>query len=104
LAILSAGQVDLRLKELPGWKRHGDFISKEFKFKKFMDGIRFVDELALLAEKLDHHPDIHVVWTTVTLQIQTHDEGGVTALDIGLATEIEANFGKAKPGKTKKLA
>jgi len=102
LTRLSAAQVEARLKTLPGWKRDGDFIAKPFKFKEFMDGIAFVDEVALIAEDLGHHPDIHVVWTTVDLQIQTHDEGGVTSLDIKLAGEIEKRFGQKNPRTTKR--
>jgi 4a-hydroxytetrahydrobiopterin dehydratase len=102
LTRLSSVQVDAKLKTLPGWKRDGDFIAKSFKFKEFMDGIGFVDKVAVIAEKLGHHPDIHVVWTTVDLQIQTHDEGGITSLDIKLAGEIEKRFGQKKPLKTKR--
>ena len=61
-----------------------------------MDGIDFVDKVAVVAERLGHHPDIHVVWTTVTLQIQTHDEGGLTSLDFKLAGEIEKGLGMKK--------
>ncbi len=89
MARLTPTQVDRALKVLPGWSREGDFITKAFKFRTFMAGIRFVDAVAESAESLEHHPDIRVVWTTVTLSIQTHDEGGITDLDIGLAKEIE---------------
>jgi 4a-hydroxytetrahydrobiopterin dehydratase len=94
LTKLSPAQVDVKLKALTGWKREGDFIVKSFKFKKFMDGIEFVHKVAVIAEKLGHHPDIHVVWTKVTLQIQTHDEGGITSYDIKLASEIEKGLGQ----------
>jgi 4a-hydroxytetrahydrobiopterin dehydratase len=86
---LSAAEVDRRVRALDGWKRKGDFITKEFKFEEFMDGIRFVDDIAETAEKLGHHPDIHIRWTTVRLEIQTHDEGGITALDLKLAAKID---------------
>jgi 4a-hydroxytetrahydrobiopterin dehydratase len=89
---LSDAQVERGLKQLTGWKREGDFITKAFKFPTFLAGIRFVDEVALIAESQEHHPDIRVVWTTVTLSIQTHDEGGITDWDIGLAREIDNHF------------
>jgi len=87
---------------MAGWKRKGNFISKDFKFGEFMDGIRFVDDISTIAERLDHHPDIHIRWTTVRLEIQTHDEGGITSLDIRLATEIEKHLNKESqaPGHT----
>jgi len=93
---LGPDEVLAKLKVLPGWKKQGEFISKPFKFKEFMDGIDFVDKVAVVAERLGHHPDIHVVWTTVTLQIQTHDEGGLTSLDFKLAGEIEKGLGMMK--------
>jgi 4a-hydroxytetrahydrobiopterin dehydratase len=93
---LSDAQVESALKSLPGWKRDGDFIAKEFHFRTFPAGIRFVDAVALVAEAQEHHPDIHVIWTTVTLKITTHDEGGLTKWDIGLAKAIEADLSRAK--------
>ena len=93
---LSGAQVERALKPLSGWKREGDFISKEFHFPTFMAGIRFVDAVALIAEAQEHHPDIHVVWTTVTLKIQTHEEGGITDWDIALAGEIEKRLSSGK--------
>ena len=81
---------------MPGWRREGGFIAKDFKFRTFLAGIRFVDAVALVAEAMEHHPDIHVVWTTVTLKIQTHDEGGITKWDVGLAKEIEKHLPRGK--------
>ena len=99
---LTRAEVDAKLEALPGWIREGDFISKHFRFEAFMDGIGFVGRLARIAERLDHHPDIHVVWTTVTLKIQTHDEGGITALDFRLAAEIEKRLSQKNLNVTKK--
>jgi len=96
MAKLSDAAVDRALKSLPGWTRDGDFITKEFRFRTFLGGIRFVDKVALIAEAQEHHPDIHVVWTTVTLKIQTHDEGGITKWDVDLAGEIEKRVLAAK--------
>lgn len=77
------------LRGLRGWKRRGKFLEKSFEFDDFMDGIGFVNRVADLAEKEEHHPDIHVRYTTVTFSIQTHSEGGVTEWDVGLAGAIE---------------
>jgi 4a-hydroxytetrahydrobiopterin dehydratase len=87
--VLSAAQVDERLKGLDGWRREGRFITKTFEFKEFMEGIAFINRVAAVAEKEEHHPDIHVRYTSVTLSVQTHSEGGVTDWDIGLAKSIE---------------
>jgi 4a-hydroxytetrahydrobiopterin dehydratase len=89
------------LKALDGWKSKDGFITKTFEFKTFMAGIKFVNDVAAVAERLEHHPDIHVRWTTITLQIQTHDEGGITVLDFQLADDIE-KYLHLKPSKLKK--
>lgn len=96
---LSPSQVDAKLARLKGWSRDGDFITKTFKFRSFMAGIAFVNEVAAIAEKLEHHPDIHIVWTTIRLEIQTHDEGGITALDTGLASAIEKHLAAKRSEK-----
>ena len=54
-----------------------------------MEGIRFLNRVAKIAESYEHHPDIKVRYTTVRLSLQTHSEGGVTSWDIGLAKRIE---------------
>ncbi len=87
--LLSKARIESELKDLDGWKLDRDFITKTFEFKTFMAGIKFVDDLARIAEEEEHHPDINVRYTTIKLSIQTHSEGGVTEWDIGLAKEIE---------------
>lgn len=91
---LSAEEVDAKLAPLEGWKREGNFITKTLKFKTFMDGIDFVNDIAEIAERLEHHPDVHIRWTTIRLEVQTHDEGGITSYDIKLASEIERSLQK----------
>lgn len=95
-ALLSEAEVTARLKHLVGWKKEGRFITKSFEFKKFMDGIAFVNSIAKIAEKEEHHPDIAVRYTTVNLSLQTHSEGGVTEWDFGLAQRIEEFISKGK--------
>jgi len=63
-----------------------------------MGGISFIGKVARVAEKEEHHPDIHVRYTTITLSVQTHSEGGVTEWDLGLAGAIEKMLRKS--GKT----
>lgn len=86
---LSESRIEGRLKGLHGWRYRNDFITKAFEFKTFMAGIRFVNDIAAIAERLEHHPDFHIRWTTIKLSVQSHDEGGVTSRDFRLATEIE---------------
>ena len=89
MKLLAKAKVESELKGLEGWKLERDFIAKTFEFKTFMAGIKFVNDVARIAEEEEHHPDIHIRYTTVKLSIQTHSEGGVTEWDIELAKRIE---------------
>jgi 4a-hydroxytetrahydrobiopterin dehydratase len=93
--LLTVTEIRNRLRKLDGWKLKGKFIEKTFEFESFVDGIRFIDEVAEVAEKEQHHPDIHVRYTAITLSIQTHSKGGVTSWDIGLAAEIDRALEKS---------
>ncbi len=86
---LNDADVTAGLTKLKGWTRKGDAIVKSFTFQKFAEGIRFVDRVAAEADKLDHHPDIDIRWTTVTMTLSTHSEGGLTRNDLELAAVID---------------
>lgn len=86
---LSDLEIQRALGALPGWSRRGDALTKTFTFKTFPEGIIFIQRVADVAERIDHHPDIDVRYTKVTFQLSTHDAGGITQGDIQLATEIE---------------
>ncbi len=92
MATLAAEQIANELKSLPGWEYRDGAIAKLFRFKEFMDGIRFIDRIAEIAEAADHHPDIHVNYTRVRFVCATHSAGGVTEKDLRLAREIEREF------------
>lgn len=85
------------LAGLPGWARKGEALNKTYSFARFADGIRFVDTVAELADKMNHHPDIDVRYTNITFVLSSHDAGGVTQRDLDLAKAIEgaAGFDKA---------
>jgi 4a-hydroxytetrahydrobiopterin dehydratase len=87
--LLSDREVDAKLRGIEGWKREGKFITKSVEFEEFMEGIRFVQDIAKIAEEEEHHPDINIRYTTVKLSLQTHSAGGVTEWDFGLARRIE---------------
>lgn len=71
------------------WSREGDELVKVVKRKDFVEAMKFVNELADLAEAANHHPDIAISWNTVTLRLSTHDAGGLTQLDLDLAAQID---------------
>ncbi|MCZ6685100.1 MAG: 4a-hydroxytetrahydrobiopterin dehydratase, partial [Candidatus Dadabacteria bacterium] len=72
-----------------GWGQEGNQIVKQFKFKNFIQSIGFVSKVAMLAERVDHHPDILIQYSKVTITLSTHSEGGLTDKDFNLASEIQ---------------
>jgi 4a-hydroxytetrahydrobiopterin dehydratase len=94
MAKLSPEQITEKLKTLPGWERKGEAIAKQYKFKEFMGGIRFLNRIAEAAEQMDHHPDVTINYNRITFTLSTHDQGGVTEKDIKLAEAIEREFAK----------
>lgn len=89
MAKLSDIEIQSGLKALPGWERRGDAIGRQFKFGTFAEGIRFVNRVAERADAADHHPDIDIRYTTVTIALSTHSEGGVTRKDLAMAGQIQ---------------
>jgi 4a-hydroxytetrahydrobiopterin dehydratase len=79
------------LAKLAGWSEvtGRDAIAKKFVFKDFNQAFGFMTRAALVAEKLDHHPEWFNVYKTVEVTLSTHDAGGVTALDIKLAEAMD---------------
>ncbi len=84
---LSADARRTALAKLSGWGEVAgrDAISRKFTFKDFNEAFGFMARAALIAEKLDHHPEWFNVYKTVEVTLSTHDAGGVTELDIKLA-------------------
>lgn len=81
------------LDSLPGWADTDDgrdAISKRFKFKNFVEAFGFMTQIALKAEKMDHHPEWSNVYGTVDVVLTTHSADGITALDIELARFMNA--------------
>ena len=87
---LSDLEIQRALGSLSGWSRRGDTLVKTYAFDRFADGIAFVDRVAAAADAMDHHPDIDIRYTKVTMTLSTHDAGGVTQSDLKLAEKIEA--------------
>ena len=87
---LGEEEIAARMPEAPGWQREGEWLWREFRFETFRQAIDFVNRVADVAESLDHHPDIAIEYTKVTLRVTTHDAGGLTENDFTLAGRIEA--------------
>lgn len=87
--VLSEEQIGLKLKGLKGWQRKGDEITKLFEHADFVHAMGFVNAVALVAEKANHHPDIDIRWNKVSLVLSTHSAGGLTDKDFALAEAID---------------
>ena len=86
---LSQADLDKALRELPGWAVKDNAFTKTFKHDSFAEAIVFVNAVAHLAELANHHPDIDIRYSNITTAITTHDQGGITEKDVGLARSIE---------------
>ena len=89
-AKLGDADVTARLRALPGWSLESGKLHKAFTFADFVEAWGFMSAVALVAEAMGHHPDWANVWNRVTVDLTTHDAGGLTALDFDLATRMEA--------------
>lgn len=88
-AKLSEAQIEQQLSKLPQWSEAGGVIQRTWQFKDFIAAMRFVSQVAGLAEQRQHHPDILVRYNKVTLSLSTHDAGGITRKDFDLAREAD---------------
>ena len=87
---LSDQEITAALADLPGWSAEGNALHRELSFADFSEAWAFMARVALVAEKLDHHPNWSNVWSTVVIDLSTHDAGGVTGLDVEFATRVNA--------------
>ena len=87
---LSTVDVDARLPRHAGWSRSGDEIRKQFSFADFREAMTFVNRAADAANAADHHPDILIQYSKVTMTLSTHSEGGITEKDFDMAATIDA--------------
>lgn len=88
---VSPEQAKAELSNLPGWSVvDGPAIQKQFKLPGYRDAVALATKIFLLAERMDHHPDVLVGWGKVVVTYSTHDTGGISDLDIAAAKQIEA--------------
>ena len=91
--LLTTETVRSELETLKDWDSNGKVLSRDYLFKDFAEAFSFLTYVALVAEKLDHHPEIWNVYNRVTLKLSTHDTipagGGLTLLDVEFAKKIQ---------------
>jgi 4a-hydroxytetrahydrobiopterin dehydratase len=87
---LSDAEVTKELAGVEGWTRSGAKISRELQFKDFVTAWTFMSGSALVAERMNHHPEWFNVYRTVKVELSTHDAGGITTNDFELARAMNA--------------
>jgi 4a-hydroxytetrahydrobiopterin dehydratase len=94
---LDTDEIARRLAQLPGWTVEGGKLHREYRFADFVEAFGAMTRIALVAERMNHHPEWFNVWNTVRVDLTTHDAGGITAKDFELAAAMEGiAAGKAK--------
>ncbi|MEL6222820.1 MAG: 4a-hydroxytetrahydrobiopterin dehydratase [Cyanobacteria bacterium J06627_8] len=88
--LLSDSDIQAQLEQLPSWELDGKTIKSKRTFQNFVDAIQFVNTLVDPAEAEGHHPDIFVSYNKVTIQLTTHDAGGLTEKDFKMAALISS--------------
>lgn len=87
---LSQPEISAHLAGVQGWSADSDrAIQRTFTFKDHITALGFVVRVGMVAEVLDHHPDLRIVYNRVEITLNTHDAGGVTEKDFALAQEID---------------
>ena len=82
---LSQTDIDEELKKLPGWRVVNEKLHKEFQFESFNQAFGFMTRAAMEIEKMNHHPEWFNVYNRITIELTTHDAGGITKNDVNLA-------------------
>ncbi len=90
---LTEAQIAEHMKALPEWELGSDRIKRTFRFKDFVEAFGWMSSVALVAERMNHHPEWRNVWSTVEVELSTHDAGGLTELDMRLAAAMDALCG-----------
>ena len=87
--LLEQDEVSAALKKLPEWELEGKSIERTVEFEDFTEALDFVNLVAEVAEDSQHHPEIDIRYSQVTLRLTTHDVGGITGLDTEMAHRID---------------
>ncbi len=86
-------EIHSAMQELPGWDLAQGKLHRELRFKDFAQAFGFMTSLALVAEKMNHHPEWSNVYHRVVIDLSTHDAGGITELDVTLARVVNEFVG-----------
>jgi 4a-hydroxytetrahydrobiopterin dehydratase len=87
LSVLSLAELEQQLLQLSGWELSNGKLYRRFQFRDFVEAFGFMSQMALVSEKLGHHPEWFNVYNRVSVELVTHDAAGITALDMTWATQ-----------------
>jgi 4a-hydroxytetrahydrobiopterin dehydratase len=87
---LTEAELDAALSSLPGWKPSGAKLHREYRFPDFTHAFGFMATAATAIERMNHHPEWSNVYNRVSVDLTTHEAGGVTALDVELACLLDS--------------
>ncbi len=87
---LDAEDIQNRLADLDGWSIQNEKLHKKLQFSDFAEAFGFMTRVALVAEDMQHHPEWQNVWNRVTIDLTTHDAGGISEKDFTLASKIDS--------------
>ncbi len=90
---LTDAQIQENLAQVDGWTIEDGKLHKEFQFDNFVSAFGFMTQLALVAESLNHHPEWFNVYNRVTIDLTTHDAGGISDLDFQWAKQADTISG-----------
>ena len=90
--VLSDAEIESELESLQGWSKSGNKIHRDFQFENFVDAFAFMTKCAIQAEKMNHHPEWFNVYNKISVDLSTHDAGGITSFDIELAKFMNSIF------------
>ncbi len=91
---LTSDELEDQLKQIPAWQFGEGKISRRLEFPSFASAFAFMTELALISEKMDHHPSWHNVYKQVTIELWTHDVEGLSLRDIKWALKADKIFNR----------
>jgi 4a-hydroxytetrahydrobiopterin dehydratase len=87
--VIADDELASALRDLPQWSVRDRKLHRELKFGDFVEAFGFMTRVAIVAEKLDHHPEWFNVYNTVVLDLSTHEVDGISPLDVELAKQVD---------------
>ncbi|MGQ9633163.1 MAG: 4a-hydroxytetrahydrobiopterin dehydratase [Bryobacteraceae bacterium] len=90
MPILTDSEIQAALGKLPGWSVQNGKLHRDYAFADFVHAFGFMATAAIAIEAMNHHPEWSNVWNRVSIDLTTHDSGGITAKDVELAAKLES--------------